>query len=107
MSEQRRVDVEIIKLLMQVAWADGSVAPEEATAILEHARAVGLGERALTALDSCLSGKARLPAPDLGFLRQHRVEALAAADKIVRRDAEISDDEVEIIAQIQQLLGDG
>jgi hypothetical protein len=54
-----------------------------------------------------LSGKARLPAPDLGFLRQHRVDALAAADKLVRRDAEVSDDEVEIIAQIQQLLGDG
>lgn len=105
MSEQRRVDVEIIKLLMQVAWADGSVAPDEAAAIVGHARAAGLGERALAALDSCLTGSSRLPAPDLGFLRQHRQEALDAADKIVRRDAEISDEEVEIIAQIQQLLG--
>jgi uncharacterized tellurite resistance protein B-like protein len=105
MSEQRRVDVEIIKLLMQVAWADGSVAPDEAQAILAHARNAGLGDRALAALDSCLTGKARLPAPDLGFLRQHRQEALSAADKIVRRDAEVSDEEVEIIAQLQQLLG--
>jgi hypothetical protein len=105
-SEERRVNIETIKLLMQVAWADGSVGDEETAQILSHARRANFGDKAIALLEECLRGERKLPAPDLGFLRDHRGEALGAAEQLVCSDGEVTGDEQKTLDQLRALLGD-
>jgi hypothetical protein len=45
MSTKRDVfELEVVKLLLQVAWADNDVAPEEAEALMQRAREISLSE---------------------------------------------------------------
>ena len=97
--------LEVIKLLLQVAWADGEVAPEEAEVLIEHTRRSGLGEGELDELRACLSGEAPLPPPNLGLLRERRVEALRAVRNLLKSDLRIAPEEDAILGQISALLG--
>lgn len=102
--EQERLNLEIVKLLMQVAWADSELADEEVAHIAEVARSGGLGDKAVAAVESLLRGDSKLPPPDLGFLRKHADVALAAAERMVRSEDGASDDDAAIVEQIRQLL---
>ena len=99
-----RLNIEIIKLLIQVAWADGEVAEDEVEHLRDRAREAGLGDKAVAMLDAFLGGERKLPAPDFGFLREHRDAALSAAEKMVRSDDEVRTSERELLAEIQILL---
>ena len=101
---EERLNLEIIKLLIQVAWADGEVADDEVEHLRERARAAGLGDKAIAMLDAFMGGERKLPAPDFGFLREHRDEALAAAEKMVISDEEVRTALREILAEIHILL---
>src|SRR5687768_14115120 len=100
-----RVEMEMIKLLMQVAWADHEVGQEEAARVFEHARKLNLSAKAVVVMWECLRGSRKLPAPDLGFLRQHAEVAYELAEGLVHADGEVSEDEVETLAQVKSLLG--
>jgi uncharacterized tellurite resistance protein B-like protein len=99
-----RLEMELIKLLMQVAWADGSVGEQEAVRVFDHARRMQLQPRALDLLWECLQGKRKLPAPDLGLLRQHAEVACDLAEELVHADGEVTEEEVEVLAQIESML---
>jgi len=95
---------ELIKLLLQVAWADDDVAPEEAEALLRHARKQLLAPEKLELLAACLAGRAPLPPPNLGFLKERRVEVLRAVKELLLSDLHVAEEEEEILEQISQLL---
>jgi len=96
--------MELIKLLMQVAWADGAVGEQEAARVFDHARRLNLQPKAVDLLWDCLRGTRKLPAPDLGFLRQHAEVAYDLAEGLVHADGEVTEDEVDLLAQIKSLL---
>jgi hypothetical protein len=102
--EQERLNLEILKLLMQVAWADHDLSDDEVGHLVEVARVGGLGEKAVSTVEALLRGDGRLPPPDLGFLRKHPDVALAAAERMIRADDEVSADEEALVEQIRQLL---
>jgi uncharacterized tellurite resistance protein B-like protein len=95
---------ELVKLLVQVAWADHDVAPAEAAALIEFARLTGLAPAELSALGDMLSGKAPLAPPNLGLLRQRRTDVLRAVKDMLLSDLKIAEEEEEILAQISALL---
>ena len=66
---------------------------------------IWLSDEAIAVLRSCLEGGTKLPAPDLGFLREHRDVALAAAKQLITSDRRVEDEEREIFAQLKELLG--
>jgi acetoin utilization protein AcuB len=99
-----RVDLEILKLLVQVAWADGEVDAEETDYILGLARKVGASEREMVELEHSLSRDKRLPAPDFSLLRQDPEAVLRAVKGLVASDGFVVDDEEEVIEQIRELL---
>jgi uncharacterized membrane protein YebE (DUF533 family) len=101
---EERLNLEILKLLIQVAWADHEIADDERAMLEARARASGLGEQAVATLQRFLATEAKLPAPDFGFLRAHRDAAIAAAEKMVHSDAQVSDSEEEVLSEIRQLL---
>jgi hypothetical protein len=97
--------LELVKLLVQVAWADHDVAPAEAEALLGFARRGGLAERDLTNLAAMLSGQVPLAPPNLGLLKQRRTEVLRAVKDLLLSDLHLAEEEEELLSQIAALLG--
>jgi uncharacterized tellurite resistance protein B-like protein len=95
---------ELVKLLLQVAWADHDVAPAEAEALMAYARRAALPEAELAALQAMLTGRAPLAPPNLGLLKQHRTEALRAMKELLLSDLAIADEEEQLLAQVSELL---
>ena len=96
---------ELVKLLVQVAWADHDVAAAEAESLVAFARRQGLGEDELTALQAMLTGRAPLVPPNLGLLKTRRTEVLRAVKELLLSDLEVAEEEEEILSQIADLLG--
>lgn len=96
--------VEILRLLLQVAWVDHQIADNERAHIMAVAERAELDPAELQALSTALAGESQLPAPDLGYLREHKTEALRAAAEFVALDRDVSVDENETLAQIRDLL---
>jgi len=95
---------ELVKLLLQVAWADEDVAPQEADALLAFGQRSQLTAPQLELLAACLSGKAPLPPPNLGFLKARRLEVLRAVKDLLVSDLRVGAAEEAILGQISALL---
>lgn len=105
MSTVRHVfELEVIKLLLQVAWADEQMAPEEAAALLAQASDLGLAELHLKELETYLSGQEPLPPPNLALLKERRVEVLKAVKTMLQSDLKVAPEEDEILQQVALLL---
>lgn len=107
MSDQRgskAYAIELVKLLVQVAWADDDVAPEEGQALLAFARRSGLGDDELQGLAAMLTGRAPLAPPNLGLLKERRTEVLRAVKELLLSDLHLAQEEEEVLAQIAELL---
>ncbi len=96
---------ELVKLLIQVAWADHDVAEAEAETLLAFARSNGLAQEELDSLQAMLTGQAPLVPPNLGLLKQHRTEVLRAVKRLLFSDSKLTDEEEELLNQIAGLLG--
>jgi uncharacterized tellurite resistance protein B-like protein len=103
-ASSRDFALELVKLLVQVAWADGDVAPAEAEALLAFGRRSGLAEEDLQALASMLTGRSPLAPPNLGLLKERRTDVLRAVKELLLSDLEIADEEEEVLEQIAALL---
>jgi uncharacterized tellurite resistance protein B-like protein len=95
---------ELVKLLLQVAWADDDVAPAEAGALLGYARRSNLSEEQLDLLGACLAGRAPLPPPNLGFLKDRRLDVMRAVKELLTSDRCMAEEEEAILEQISSLL---
>jgi hypothetical protein len=95
---------ELVKLLLQVAWVDDDISPEESGALLAFARKSQLTSEQLEVLSACLAGKAPLPPPNLAILKPRRVDVLRAAKNLVQCDLRVGAAEETILEQISTLL---
>jgi hypothetical protein len=95
---------ELLKLLLQVAWADDEVAPAEANALLAYGRKSLLSEDKLDLLGQCLAGRAPLPPPNLGFLKERRLDVMRAVKELLMSDLKVAEEEEAILGQISALL---
>ena len=96
--------LELVKLLVQVVWADHDVAPAEAEALLAYARRGGLSETEIQNVSAMLKGRAPLQPPNLGLLKERRTDVLRAVKELLVSDLEIAEEEEEILEQIAGLL---
>jgi uncharacterized tellurite resistance protein B-like protein len=105
LSPKDRFHIELLKLLLHVAWSDDEIDPREARLILGVARQWQVPAAELELLERCLDLGQPMPAPDLGLLRTHREDVLLAVRGIIGSDAQVRLAEKEVFAQIQELLG--
>jgi hypothetical protein len=99
-----RLAVETLKLLVEVAWADREIAPEEAVYLESLAEQAAVPDGELAALRAALRDQGRMPAPDMALLHQHRDAVLRAVDDLIRIDARIVADELAVRRAIESLL---
>ena len=97
-------DTEVIKLLLQVAWADDEVDPREKEMIFGLARSWFVPEPELKVLMQRLDEGEPLPQPNLKMLRTRPDDVLEAARALVASDGKVAAEESVMIQQIQELL---
>ena len=94
---------EVVKLLLQAAWADLQVTAQETELILSRAGKLGLYPQDLQTVRACLQGRQKLPAPDLGLLRLHREEVLRMVQELFLSD-QLVEDEQELLHEMEMML---
>ena len=95
--------VEVLRLLVQVAFANDEISPAESVAILGQARARGVPAAEVGRLEAALAGKGPPPAPDLGMLRLHREEVVTLARELAALDG--GEPEGQMVTLLEELLG--
>lgn len=104
-SPQPEVNVEVLKLLLQAAWADDRLEPAERAGIAALGPKWGVPELVMSELLERLDMGKPLPQPNLGLLRLHRDAARSAAEWFVGVDGVIDDQEKEFLSTVDELLG--
>jgi len=104
-SADEQFNVEVLKLLLQVAWADDEVAERERALILGAARSWGVQEKTIASLMERLDTGEPLPSPNLSLLKTRPDEALEAARALVAADGKVTEEEKEMLEQIRQMIG--
>ena len=94
----------MVKLLVQVAWADHDVAATETEALVAFARRNGLDDAEVGELRRMLTGAVPLLPPNLGLLKSRRTEVLRAVKDLLLSDLELAEEEEAIVGQIAALL---
>jgi uncharacterized tellurite resistance protein B-like protein len=95
---------EVVKLLLQVAWADHELAGEEAQALRDFAEQSGVSEADRATLEACLAGTERLPMPNLGLLKEQRIEVLRAVRQLLKSDSRIHEEEAKLLDELTEAL---
>ena len=100
-----KFDNEVVKLLLQVAWADDEVDERETQMILGLGRSWGVPEPELKVLMDRLAQGLPLPQPNLALLRTRPDDVLEAARGLVLTDGKVAEEESAMLVQIAELLG--
>ncbi len=104
-SSQPDVNVETLKLLLQVAWADDTLDPKERETVVSLGPKWGIADEVMTELIKYLDLGKPLPQPNLALLRQHRAEVVAAAEWFIGVDGVIEESEKDFVVTVKELLG--
>lgn len=96
--------LELVKLLLQVVWADHEVSAAEAEHLRRFAASQSLSAAQLSELEGFLKGHAPLPPPNLGLLRARRVEVLKSVRALLVQLG-VGEDEADILSELSTLLG--
>ncbi len=97
-------DTEVVKLLLQVAWADDVVTPSEKDMIFGLARSWFVPEPELKVLMERLDQGQPLPQPNLKLLRTRPDDVLEAARGLVLSDGKVAAEESDMLKQIAEML---
>ncbi len=96
----------MLRLLVQVAFANDEISPAESRTILGAARERGVAAAEVAVLEAALAGKAPPPAPDLGMLRLHREDVLALAHEFAALDDDGGEESGgPLMTTLEELLG--
>ena len=95
---------ELLKLLLQVAWANDEIADQEAAALRAFANKSQLSPEQQALLAEWLAGSAPLPPPNLGYLKDHRLDVMRAVKGLLMTDLHVDGEEEAILSQIGALL---
>ena len=95
---------ELLKLLLQVAWADGQIKPSERRIILGLAGRLGASPEQIDELKLHLDGTTTLPAPNFDLLRSRGEEVMEAAEQLVIANDVYDDEENALLAQLHTIF---
>ncbi|QRN96177.1 TerB family tellurite resistance protein [Archangium violaceum] len=97
-------NIEVLKLMLQLAWSDGRIDEREAGLLLGSARSWGVPEREVAALKKALESNAPPPAPDLALLRDRPDEVFEAARALIASDGQLQASEQEMLEELRIIL---
>lgn len=99
-SAEDTFNLEVLKLLLNVAWVDGEVDQHEAQMVMGLGRSWGVPEMSLRALmDEMKAGK-KPGEPDWALLKTRRDDAITAARALVLSDGKIQAEESAFLKRV-------
>jgi uncharacterized membrane protein YebE (DUF533 family) len=98
-------NIEVLKLMLQLAWSDGQLDMQEAGTILGSARSWGVPESEVASLKKTLDTQGPPPAPDLALLRGRSDEVFEAARALIASDGKLQAAEEEMLEELRLILG--
>lgn len=104
LSQEDRFNLEVLRLLLQLAWSDGAVDPKELQLVRGLGRSWTVPEPELQALVSAVEKGQRPAEPDYCLLRDRKDEVLMAARALVAADGVVRREETELLQRITTLL---
>lgn len=107
LSQDDAFNLEVLKLLLHVAWVDGAVDQHEANMLLGLGRSWTVPEVALQKLLEGVKAGRRPSEPNWALLRAKSDDALLAARSLVLADGKVKPEESSLLKKVQaSLLGD-
>ncbi len=97
-------NIEVLKLMLQLAWSDGQLDVQEVGTILGSARSWGVPESEVAALKKLLDSNGTPPAPDLALLRGRSDEVFEAARALIASDGKLQAGEKEMLEELRVIL---
>ncbi len=94
--------LELVKLLLQIVYADDVVTDAERAALTATAERVA-GAAGLAVVAAALDRRERLPPPNVGLLARHRGEVLKEVARLAAVDG-INKDELDLVATLGGML---
>ena len=104
-SQDPEFNAEVVKLLLQVAWADDVLEPKEREFVQKVGRAWQVPDAVMADLLAHLDKGKPLPQPNLYLLRQRADAVIEAAEALIAADGAISAEEKDFVGMIEHLLG--
>src|SRR5262245_4059707 len=103
-SSDERFNLEVVKLLLKVAWADHEVDAREKQLILGVARSWSVPEPELKQLMARLEQGQPLPEPDVEVLKKRADDVMTAARALVLTDGKVKLEESTLLEQLAATL---
>ena len=103
-SEDDRFNLEVVKLLLKVAWVDNEVDEREKQLILGAARSWSVPEPELKQLMARLEQGTPLPEPDLAVLKTKADDVMTAVRALVLADGKVKKEESALLKQLAASL---
>jgi uncharacterized tellurite resistance protein B-like protein len=103
-STEDRFNIEVIKLLLQVAWIDRELTQSERLVIMGLGRSWNVPEGELHTLLDRLKAGGALPEPDLSVLRSRPDDVLEAARALCVSDGKLAEGEKALLERITTML---
>jgi len=104
LSEEDQFNLEVLKLLLHVAWVDGAVDQHEANMLLGLGRSWTVPEAALQKLLESIESGRKPSEPDYGLLKTRPDEVLQAARALVLSDGVVHPEETALLKKVQLAL---
>ncbi|MBL8922566.1 MAG: TerB family tellurite resistance protein [Myxococcaceae bacterium] len=98
-------NAEALKLLLQVAWSDDVLEPQERDFVAKLGPAWHVPDLVMSVLLDHLDRGKPLPQPNLALLRTKPDAVIAAAEALMAADGVIDGVEMDFMDQVRQLLG--
>jgi hypothetical protein len=103
-SPEDRFNLEVVKLLLKIAWVDQELDVHEKNLILGAARSWTVPEPELKQLLARLEQGTPLPEPDMGLLKTRADDVMTAARALVLSDGKVKKEESALLKQLAAAL---
>ena len=103
-SAEDTFNLEVLKLLLNVAWVDGEVDQQEAQMVMGLGRSWGVPEMSLRALMDDLKVGKKPGEPDWVLLKTRADDAITAARALVLADGKVKPEESALLKKVVALL---
>ncbi len=104
MASEEAFNVEVLKLLVQVAWVDGVIEQREALMVMGLGRSWTVDEPTLQGLLADMRAGRRPELPNLEVLRPRADEALEAARALMLSDGKVRAEEKALLEKVAAAL---
>jgi hypothetical protein len=104
-TDDDRFNLELIKLLLKIAWVDQELDAHEKNLILGAARSWSVPEPELKQLLVRLEQGDPLPEPDVALLKARVDDVMTAARALVLSDGKVKKEESALLKQLAATLG--